>query len=92
MPPVPPSPGALPHVQPDGQAVVIAGPKEFKPNSAVTPSTVNGVGLVDTAGTGLLSFTLLDEPIEFIDAMSVFMIGYTFTLTQPGTPTANIVP
>lgn len=81
-----------PHLDDDGNAVVLCNPKEFKPTADGPACTVHHVGLVDNAGTLLLRTARLSEPITFTTTQDVYMIGFPLTISQPSESPEGIYP
>lgn len=81
-----------PHIDANGNAVVLSHAVEFAPDDVTTGVEVTQICLVNAAGDTLLASAMLDEPIVFLDTESVFTISFPLTFSQPGTVGDFVIP
>lgn len=81
-----------PHIDADGNAVVLGNPKEFKCTADSTEETVHHVGLVSNDGLTLLRTARLADPIVFSNPSHVYLIGFPLTHSQPKESPEGIYP
>lgn len=70
------------HLTASGSVITQITPKEFAATGSAVPGTARQVAMLNAAGTEILASYVLEEPLSFVDANSVYMVGFPLTLPQ----------